>query len=521
LLFDDREHAGAAMIIWDQDAILNPNIRRYAWVGACLYVAMHVLVTYFCASYYPSDFVLVALGLLKFAVCLWLFFKLSSFPTRFRWLFIAVAALLSNIATQIYIWRSLLLDNHTLLSSIASFLFALAAIPTLLAIALNFNKQESAAVRLMDAVLCLALGYLFFVMLFSPAGVGTSAVSTHLLINFEGGFLLACSAIRFLASDGAEERRFQYVFFVCLAVSIPIVAIRNRWNAAWETDFWNIPLDVPPLLFALLALNPSPKWVRNLHPPEQLVHMARGGSPVFMSLAIALLAIGVSHSNFYLGSACILLGIVSYGLRNAVIHGKLLETEDRLLIAQKELEIQASRDALTGIPNRRLFDETLRREWRNVVQRGGSLAVLMVDVDYFKNFNDVYGHPSGDACLIVVAKSIQEVLPRVGDFVGRFGGEEFAVLLPETPLDGALAVAERLRSCVMELAIPHAKSEHKYVTVSIGAAVGNAASIPDPSLLIQAADEALYRAKRAGRHRVETMDPTTLSNLLSETTKEP
>jgi diguanylate cyclase (GGDEF)-like protein len=509
------------MTVWDQDAVLNLNIRRYVWIGACLYVAMHFLVTYLCVSYYPSDFLLIALGLLKFTVCSWLFVKVAPFPTRFRWLLIAVGALLGNIATQIYIWRSLLFDNHAFLSSVSSFLVALSAIPLLLAITLNFNKQESAAVRLIDAALCLGLSYLFFVMLFSPAGIGTSAVSTNLLINFECGFLLACSAIRFFASDGAEERRFQYVFFASLAVSMPIIAIRNRWNAYAATDFWNLPLDVPPLLFVLLALNPLPAWVRNLHPQGRLVNMARGGSPVFMSLAMALLAIAALQSHFYLGSACILLAIVTYGLRNAVIHGKLLDTEDRLLIAQKELEIQASRDALTGIPNRRLFDETLRREWRNVVQRGGSLAILMIDVDYFKDFNDVYGHQSGDACLIAVAKSIQGVLPRVGDFVGRFGGEEFAVLLPETPLDGALAVAERLRSRVVELALPNAKSEHKYVTVSIGAAVGNAASIPDPSLLIKAADEALYRAKRAGRHRVEAMDPMTFSNLFSEIPKEP
>jgi diguanylate cyclase (GGDEF)-like protein len=508
------------MTFLDRDAVLNPNIRRYAWAGACVYVAIHFLVTYLFASYYPSDFLLVALGLLKFTVCLCLFVKLAPFPTRFRWLLLAAGALLGNTATQIYIWRSLLFDNHTVLSSVASFLISLSVIPLLLAITLNFNKQESAAVRLIDGALCLGLSYLFFVMLFSPAGVGANAVSTNQLINFEGGFLLACSAIRFFASDGAEERRFQYVFFVSMAVSIPIIAIRNRWNAAYETDFWNIPLDVPPLLFVLLALTPPPAWARHLHPPQRLVNMARGGSPVFMSLAMALLAIAAFQSHFYLGSAGILLAIVTYGLRNAVIHGKLLDTEDRLLLAQKELEIQASRDALTGIPNRRLFDETLRREWRNVVQRGGSLAVLMIDVDYFKDFNDFYGHPSGDACLIAVAKSIQGVLPRVGDFVGRFGGEEFAVLLPETPLDGALAVAERLRSRVRELAIPHAKSKHEYVTVSVGAAVGNAASIPDPSLLIKAADEALYRAKGAGRHRVEAMDPMTFSNLFSDTPKE-
>ncbi|WP_263408574.1 GGDEF domain-containing protein [Terriglobus tenax] len=508
------------MIVVSQNAVSRPKMWRYTWIGAVLYVLLHFLVIHFSASGYPSNFLVIALALLKVGFCLWIA-KQTPFPTKSRWLLVATGGFLNNIGLQIYVWRSLLFDNHAVLSSTASFLVALASISILLAITLNFNKEEAVAVRLLDAVLCLTLGYLFFVMLFSPAGVGTNVLSTNLLIDVQDGFFLTCLAIRFFASDTVDDRRFSYVFFFYFAASTPLLAVRNRWNALGPSTLWDLALGVLPVLFMLLAFNPPPAWVRNLRPPERLVHMARGGSPVFMSLALALLAIAISRSHFYLGSTCILLGLVTYGLRNAIIHGKLLETESRLLTAQNELEIQASRDGLTGIPNRRLFDETMRREWRTLVQRGGTLTVLMIDIDLFKDLNDVYGHQTGDACLTTVARTIQGMLTRTGDFVGRYGGEEFAVILPGTSFEGTQIVAERLRSGVMELAIAHAKSPHGYVTVSIGAAIGDASSVPDLSFLIRAADEALYRAKRAGRHRVETTDLTALDSLLLRRDAEP
>ena len=174
----------------------------------------------------------------------------------------------------------------------------------------------------------------------------------------------------------------------------------------------------------------------------------------------------------------------------------------KLDTANQELKRLSSSDGLTGIANRRFFDEYLSIEWRRARRNTTSIALLMCDVDHFKMYNDTYGHQTGDDCLRQVAHSINAYLERPSDIVSRYGGEEFAVILPETIAGGALFVAEKIRHSVHELCIPHSGSAHGRVTVSIGIS----ALIPDPentpSDLIQQADRALYQAKRLGRDRV-------------------
>ena len=187
-----------------------------------------------------------------------------------------------------------------------------------------------------------------------------------------------------------------------------------------------------------------------------------------------------------------------------------------------QLRALASTDGLTGLANRRIADETLKREWRRAQRSGRPLSFLLIDVDYFKFFNDRYGHPAGDACLKQVAAAVRNAARRPTDLAARFGGEEFAVVLAETSLGGACLVADSIRRSIIESSIPHAGSEvAPHVTVSIGAAClgespGDAerrSGPPLPSLhpydigdLIEAADKALYRAKKTGRNRVESSE---------------
>lgn len=503
------------MPLRESNALLSSKYLPYVWGIAFLYPAVHFLIIQFTTHSYPNSFVPVVLGLLRISCCLLWFVALSSISARFRWLLLAFAAILGNASTQIYAWRGVFAGKHDDLSGYASLLTSLACIPILLAITSNLNKKDQLVVRLIDLALSLTLGYLFLVLILSPAspdGASSQAniLSINRLIDFESIFLLVCASLQFLAADGAEDRRFFYIFFCYMAVSTPLFAIRNRWAARYPFTIWDLALDIPGLVFLLLALNPVPRWVYNFRAPSAIVHWVRGGSPLLTSLALTLLAIDVSRSHFLRGSVGILLGIAAYGMRNAIIHGKLLETEDSLVIAKQELEEQASRDGLTGIPNRRVFDQTLKREWRAAIQTGNALAVLMIDLDFFKALNDAYGHQRGDECLVAVAKAIQDELPRSGDFVGRYGGEEFVVILPATSTSGAKAVAERLRSSVIHLAIPHLLSQHDYLTVSTGVAVGDAACVPELEFLLKAADEALYRAKKAGRNRVEAVDLTVI-----------
>jgi diguanylate cyclase (GGDEF)-like protein len=169
----------------------------------------------------------------------------------------------------------------------------------------------------------------------------------------------------------------------------------------------------------------------------------------------------------------------------------------------EELHQLSLLDGLTGIGNRRCLDEVLAREWKRAVREQAKLAILMIDIDYFKLFNDTYGHLAGDECLKKVAATINGIIKRPMDFAGRYGGEEFAVILPATDEQGAMTVGEKIRLTIEVAAIPHKRSYlGGVVTVSIGVAVMIPKVTTDAVLLIDAADQALYTAKSSGRNQV-------------------
>jgi diguanylate cyclase (GGDEF)-like protein len=178
--------------------------------------------------------------------------------------------------------------------------------------------------------------------------------------------------------------------------------------------------------------------------------------------------------------------------------------EDELTIAFRMVENLAMVDGLTGIANRRQFDETMDREWRRAMRDGSLLSLLMIDVDHFKPYNDIYGHVLGDACLRQIAVAAQDVIHRSSDLFARYGGEEFAVVLPNTDRSGALLVAEQIRRAVELCNLPHSGNPHGVVTVSIGCATQILGHNSALTSLVEAADQALYQAKSAGRNRIET-----------------
>ncbi|HNE41925.1 MAG TPA: diguanylate cyclase [Rhodocyclaceae bacterium] len=186
---------------------------------------------------------------------------------------------------------------------------------------------------------------------------------------------------------------------------------------------------------------------------------------------------------------------------------QLVETTRQLDTANRELQRLSTRDGLTGIGNRRFFDDLLTREWGRSLRNGSEIALLLCDVDYFKRYNDTYGHQTGDQCLKAVADALASAVGRTSDIVARYGGEEFVVVLPDTSVGGILFVAEKLRHGVHCLAIPHSASERGFVTISVGIASAVPTRGLTPAALIDRADRALYRAKQGGRDRVCRFDP--------------
>ena len=200
------------------------------------------------------------------------------------------------------------------------------------------------------------------------------------------------------------------------------------------------------------------------------------------------------------------LGAVDYITKPFVIAIAKARIRNHIRLKQQAdlLESLSLLDALTEIPNRRRFDETLALEWKRAMRDATPLSLLMIDIDHFKQYNDHYGHGAGDVCLQKVAAELASGVARPGDLVARYGGEEFVVILPATDSEAARQIAERLRDRIEKLKLPHAYSDTEaVVTISVGAATqAGSSENATPQLLHDAADKALYMAKNGGRNRV-------------------
>lgn len=175
----------------------------------------------------------------------------------------------------------------------------------------------------------------------------------------------------------------------------------------------------------------------------------------------------------------------------------------QLEAANQALQQLANMDGLTGVANRRCFDQYLNTQWLNSLGEEHPLSLILCDIDFFKRYNDQYGHPAGDLCLQKVASVLKGAAQKKQDLVARYGGEEFAIVMPNTPASGAVHVAAAMQSGVRELQIPHAESAvSSCVTLSLGISTTIPSSDCSPQNLIQTADEGLYQAKSSGRNRI-------------------
>jgi diguanylate cyclase (GGDEF)-like protein len=207
-----------------------------------------------------------------------------------------------------------------------------------------------------------------------------------------------------------------------------------------------------------------------------------------------------------LDAVMLIAGQLAVSLDNAMLYAslerKVAERTVALEAANQRLEMLAITDGLTGLANRRHFNEVLEVEWKRALRSGSSIGLAMIDIDQFKLYNDHYGHLGGDECLKRVAACIKAGQRVVGDLAARYGGEEFVLVLPGTDLAGAYTVAERLRRRVAKLLEPHATSLHGMVTISVGITAFVPSEDATAAQHLEVADTALYEAKHHGRNQV-------------------
>ncbi|OYY62430.1 MAG: GGDEF domain-containing protein [Hydrogenophilales bacterium 28-61-11] len=235
--------------------------------------------------------------------------------------------------------------------------------------------------------------------------------------------------------------------------------------------------------------------------------------PIVVPISIRLMWVG-DRIHLVMGLMMVIFGLTM--LATSIQVQRLFRDAEKLrrelysaIEVERALEYLVRLDSLTGIPNRRLFEEELSKEWARAKRNHAPFSLIMADIDHFKEYNDHYGHPAGDLCLVEVAQAMHHALSRPGDVVARIGGEEFAFLLPQTDLSGAIAVAEQIRERILALNFPHEASPvASHVTLSFGVSSSELASVSSPADLIRTSDIALYEAKRCGRNQIVAAQKT-------------
>ncbi len=288
--------------------------------------------------------------------------------------------------------------------------------------------------------------------------------------------------------------------------TIGICAMASLWAAAADTVGFRFN-DLPLLMFVILI---QIGWlagagVRNAACPAAILgQILITVLPSMMTFVFGTSGVARLLCPAYLIFTSILLKVARF-------HGaqmlSLMESEQRLAAANEQLLKLSGTDGLTGIPNRRAFDERFAADWASAVRLAMDISVVILDVDYFKKYNDHHGHLAGDECLRAIAGHVAGAVLRASDLPARYGGEEFVVLLPNTGDQGAAEVAERLRGAIFESNLAHGASPLGRVTISVGVA-SIAPGLKDlPATLMNLADEALYKAKQRGRNRVCVAPP--------------
>jgi diguanylate cyclase (GGDEF)-like protein len=467
--------------------------------------------------YFVTAFTLFALG-----ACLWRAWHCPP-GLKVHWLLFS-AALLSWIVANILVMVATLRHNPPSPSTatIDDFFYFFYGIPLLLAISMPEKDHASRAFFLLETLQAAAAGYLAYVVLFGTlpfTSIPTRPISQFSLViifDVENLLLAVLATARLaVAMRGSAERRFfailaGYLWLYALCITIFNHLVTTGSFVADHPILSNMlaaMADIPFLVLALTALALATPG-RRVHGSEEKTPLALlidNARPIFVGLSLVILSAIVAQQHLQVALGFIFGAFVIYGIRSTLLQSRLQQTRMELEKANGRLGELAMQDGLTGVANRRSFNQRLEAEWSRSQRTGKPLSLLLIDVDHFKELNDGHGHVAGDECLKHLVSTLRGVLHRPGDLLARYGGDEFVALLPETDAPGAVHVAALMKEA---LVTQDWSSDGPRIpmTVSIGCSCWESQPGATAEGLFEAADKALYQAKERGRDRVEFMD---------------
>ena len=355
----------------------------------------------------------------------------------------------------------------------------------------------------------LAIGFILAVVLWGAVPTAVLLTWSGLLLAVTGARFLSLRAFRNASPRGESDHAFWTKYFLAGACAAGVV-----WGLSGILLFH--PSSFPHQVVLAFVLGGMMAGAVPLLSPVRHAYWCFA-IPVVLPISIRMMWVG-DRIHLIMGLMMVIFGLAMLATSSQV--HRLFRDAEKLrrelfsaIEVEHALEYLVRLDSLTGIPNRRLFEEEFSKEWARAKRDHAPFSLIMADIDHFKEYNDHYGHPAGDLCLVDVAQAMHHALSRPGDVVARVGGEEFAFLLPQTDLSGAIAVAEQIRERILALNLPHEASPvASHVTLSFGVASSELASISSPAELIRTSDIALYEAKRCGRNQIVAA-PKTASDL--------
>jgi diguanylate cyclase (GGDEF)-like protein len=484
-------------------------------------ICLHALLnTLFPAAGFVISYLLWSFwALLAALACFW---RASHCPPAIRthWRLVAASLAFIFVAAAIEAPAEIFFKAVPTVASIGDFFFFSAFVPILLAITLPDEGVFDRFTFLLDsfqAAACSCLAYTALMGAFPLTSDPAQAMPyapLEYVYDTEYLVVVLLAALRlFLGTRNASDRFFFRILLLYTSLYAVTSGIYNHYVGKYSlTNGVDALNDIPSAALALAAIF-APAAVTSLSPRAgrpTLVGLIDNTRPVFLSLALIGLSAVVAVRHYAVAFAFIFGAFILYSLRASRLQGKIETAQAELEQSNLRLAEIALLDGLTGIANRRKFDQFLSMEWGRARRSRQPLSLLLIDVDQFKHINDTHGHPAGDECLCRISRVLSTTLIRPADLIARYGGDEFAVLLPETGSLGASTVACRIRSALSK---DSADWPAYATTLSIGVATWNAEVDSSPDELVSAADRALYAAKHNGRDRVELFDMQALTRV--------